>query len=300
MKTTPLQNVMRILLGSLMILAGIGHLTFLRGEFQAQVPRWLPQSAQFMDFVVLVSGVVEITVGLAMIFFLRRKQQVGIALAIFYLLIFPGNISQYTNGIDAFGLDTDQKRLIRLFFQPVLILWALWSTGALRRLMSKQNEFSTGNFYDFEAKQLNGKAISMSQFKGKTVIVVNTASKCGLTPQYEGLENLYKKYKDDGLVILGFPCNQFGHQESGTSEQIEEFCQVNYGVSFPMFDKIEVNGQHAHPIFQYLKSELGGLLGSGIKWNFTKFVLDKNGQPIKRFSPTTSPEKMESFVKSIL
>jgi glutathione peroxidase len=156
------------------------------------------------------------------------------------------------------------------------------------------------SFYDFEAKLLSGQNVSMSQFKGKTIIVVNTASKCGLTPQYEGLEKLYEKYKDKGLVILGFPCNQFGQQESGTAEQIEEFCQVNYGVSFTMFDKIEVNGDNAHPIFKYLKANLGGIFGSRIKWNFTKFVIDKNGKPVKRFSPTTKPESMEGFIQKIL
>ncbi|WP_026954950.1 glutathione peroxidase [Algoriphagus vanfongensis] len=157
------------------------------------------------------------------------------------------------------------------------------------------------NFYDFEAKKLNGKEASMADFKGKTVIVVNTASKCGLTPQYEGLEKLYSKYKEQGLVILGFPCNQFANQESGNSDEIAEFCQVNYGVSFPMFDKIDVNGKDAHPIFKYLKSELkGGILGSKIKWNFTKFIIDKNGNPVKRFSPVTTPEKMESYIQQIL
>ncbi len=124
---------MRILLGTFMLLAGIGHLTFQRTEFLAQVPRWLPDSPSFMDFIVVSSGVVEIIFGLAMIFWVKQKIKVGIALAIFYVLVFPGNISQYTNGIDAFGLDTDLKRLIRLFFQPVLILWALWSTGAFNR-----------------------------------------------------------------------------------------------------------------------------------------------------------------------
>lgn len=157
------------------------------------------------------------------------------------------------------------------------------------------------NFYDFEAQKLNGETISMEQFKGKTVVVVNTASACGLTPQYEGLETLYKKYKDEDLVILGFPCNQFGKQESGTSNEIEEFCQVNYGVSFPMFEKIEVNGKGAHPLFKYLKKELsGGILGSAIKWNFTKFVIDKNGKPVKRFAPTTKPESMEAAIAEIL
>jgi uncharacterized membrane protein len=136
MTTNLLQNIFRILLGAFMVLAGIGHLTFQRHEFQAQVPRWLPHTDAFMDFVVLSSGTVEITLGLAMIFLIKHKVKVGIILAIFYLLIFPGNISQYTNGISAFGLDTDSKRLIRLFFQPVLVLWALWSTGALKYIFT--------------------------------------------------------------------------------------------------------------------------------------------------------------------
>jgi uncharacterized membrane protein len=131
MKTSLFQNTMRILLGAFMLLAGIGHLTFQRTEFLAQVPRWLPDNPGFMDFVVVSSGVVEILLGLAMIFWVKQKIKVGIVLAIFYVLVFPGNISQYIHGIDAFGLDTDLKRLIRLFFQPVLILWALWSTGVL-------------------------------------------------------------------------------------------------------------------------------------------------------------------------
>lgn len=133
MKTSLFQNILRILLGAFMLLAGIGHLTFQRTEFLAQVPRWLPDNPGFMDFVVVSSGVVEILLGLAMIFWVKQKVKVGIVLAIFYVLVFPGNISQYTHGIDAFGLDTDLKRLIRLFFQPVLILWALWSTGVFRK-----------------------------------------------------------------------------------------------------------------------------------------------------------------------
>ncbi|WP_375577554.1 glutathione peroxidase [Marivirga tractuosa] len=157
------------------------------------------------------------------------------------------------------------------------------------------------NFYDFEAKLLTGESISMKVFERKTIIVVNTASKCGLTPQYEGLEKLYKQYKDQGLVVLGFPCNQFANQETGDSEDIQEFCQLNYGVSFPMFEKIDVNGSKAHPIFKYLKSQLkGGILGSKIKWNFTKFIIDKNGLPVKRFSPSTKPVKMEATIKKII
>lgn len=156
------------------------------------------------------------------------------------------------------------------------------------------------NFYDFEAESLNGQKRSMSEFKDKVVVVVNTASKCGLTPQYEGLEELNRKYKDDGLVILGFPCNQFAKQEPGESKDIQEFCELNYGVSFPMFSKIDVNGENAHPLYKYLKSKKGGWFGSAIKWNFTKFVIDKSGQPVKRFAPTTKPEDMEALIKKLL
>lgn len=156
------------------------------------------------------------------------------------------------------------------------------------------------DFYSFTAKTLQGKEILMSDYKGKVVIVVNTASKCGLTPQYEGLEKLYQKYRDNGLVILGFPCNQFGNQEPGDEKSIEEGCLINYGVSFPMFSKIDVNGPDAHPIFSFLKKRLGGFLGSKIKWNFTKFVVDKNGKPVKRFAPITNPEKMEAYIKKLL
>jgi uncharacterized membrane protein len=138
MKTNFIQNALRTLLGSLMVMAGIGHLTSKREEFLAQVPTWLPNDAAFMDFVVLSSGIVEIALGLAMVFWTKNKIKTGIALAIFFMLIFPGNISQYTMGIDAFGLDTDQKRLIRLFFQPVLVLWALWSTDALSFLLKRK------------------------------------------------------------------------------------------------------------------------------------------------------------------
>ena len=140
MKTSILQNALRILLGSLMVMAGIGHLTTKREEFLAQVPGWLPNNTAFMDFVVLSSGIVEIALGLAVVFWTKNKIKAGIALAIFYILIFPGNISQYTNGIDAFGLDTDQKRLIRLFFQPVLVLWALWSTDGLTYLLNRNRD----------------------------------------------------------------------------------------------------------------------------------------------------------------
>ena len=155
-------------------------------------------------------------------------------------------------------------------------------------------------FYQFSAKTLQGKDVQMEAFKGKTVLVVNTASKCGLTPQYEGLEVLYQKYKDQGLIILGFPCNQFGNQEPGDEKSISEGCLINYGVSFPMFAKIEVNGDGAHPIYKYLKKELPGFLGGRIKWNFTKFLVDSNGKPVKRFAPTSSPEKIDKYLSKIL
>ena len=158
----------------------------------------------------------------------------------------------------------------------------------------------TNDFYQFTAKSLSGKDIKMDAYKGKTILVVNTASKCGLTPQFEGLEKLNQKYKDKGLVILGFPCNQFLNQEPGDEKSISEGCLLNYGVTFPMFSKIDVNGKNAHPIYKYLKGELSGLFGSKIKWNFTKFLIDSNGNPIKRFSPTTVPEKIDQYLINIL
>jgi glutathione peroxidase len=156
------------------------------------------------------------------------------------------------------------------------------------------------NFYHFTAVTLQGKEISMETYRGKVVLVVNTASKCGLTPQYEGLENLYKKYKDKGLEILGFPCNQFGNQEPGTEKDIAEGCLINYGVSFQMFSKIEVNGSNAHPIYKYLKEELHGLFGKNIKWNFAKFLIDREGIAVKRFSPTTKPEDLVKDIERLL
>ena len=156
------------------------------------------------------------------------------------------------------------------------------------------------NFHQFKATSLQNKEIDMENYKGKVVLVVNTASKCGLTPQYEGLEKLYKDYKDRGLVILGFPCNQFGKQEPGGAKEIAEGCLINYGVTFPMFSKIEINGDNAHPIYKYLKSELKGTFGNRIKWNFTKFLIDKDGTPYKRFSPTTTPDKLRNHIETLL
>ncbi len=156
------------------------------------------------------------------------------------------------------------------------------------------------DFYQFKAKSLQGKEISMEEYRGKAVVVVNTASKCGLTPQYEGLEAMYRKYKDEGLVILGFPSNQFANQEPGDEKSIAEGCLLNYGVTFPMFSKVDVNGETAHPIFRYLKGELGSIFGSKVKWNFTKFLIDRNGKPVKRFAPTVKPESMEDSIRKVL
>ena len=153
--------------------------------------------------------------------------------------------------------------------------------------------------YNFKAKSLQGKEIDLNEYKGNVVLVVNTASKCGFTPQYAGLEELHEKYKDKGLKILGFPCNQFGGQEPGGKNEIEE-CLVNYGVGFQMFEKVNVNGKDAHPMFKYLKKELPGTLGGRIKWNFTKFLIDADGKPVKRFSSQTKPEKIEPMIQSLL
>lgn len=153
---------------------------------------------------------------------------------------------------------------------------------------------------DFSANSLAGQQVDLSQYAGKVVLVVNTASKCGFTPQYKGLEELYEKYQDKGLVILGFPCDQFGHQEPGTDGEIQEFCQLNYGVSFPMFSKIEVNGDGAHPLYQWLRTEKGGLLGDKIKWNFTKFLLDTEGKVVKRYAPNTAPAKIAGDIEALL
>ncbi|MFN2094344.1 glutathione peroxidase [Pantoea agglomerans] len=155
-------------------------------------------------------------------------------------------------------------------------------------------------FYQLTATSLNGQLIPMTDYADKVVLVVNTANHCGFTPQYAGLESLYKKYAAQGLVVLGFPCNQFGKQEPGGAEEIAQTCHINYGVSFPMFGKVEVNGTSTHPIFRYLKDELPGVLGGRIKWNFTKFLIGRDGKPIKRFAPTTTPEKMESAILAAL
>ncbi len=155
-------------------------------------------------------------------------------------------------------------------------------------------------FYQFQARSLQGNDIDLGDYAGKVALVVNTASQCGLTPQYEGLQELYERYREQGLVILGFPCNQFGKQEPGDAEAISGGCLINYGVDFPMFDKIDVNGKSAHPLFNYLRNSAPGTLGNAIKWNFTKFLIGRDGKPIKRFSPTTAPEKLAGAIEAAL
>jgi glutathione peroxidase len=163
-----------------------------------------------------------------------------------------------------------------------------------------KEKISGQHFYQFKAKSLQGKEVNMNDYKGKVVLIVNVASKCGFTPQYEGLEALYKKYSSKGLVILGFPCNQFASQEPGNAEEIAKFCSLTYGVNFPMFAKIEVNGNNADPLYKYLKSALPGTLTNDIKWNFTKFLLDRKGNPIKRFAPNVKPEQITSDIEKLL
>lgn len=154
--------------------------------------------------------------------------------------------------------------------------------------------------YDFTVKKPNGEMLSLKQYEGKPFVIVNTASKCGFTPQFGGLQSLYEKYKDDGLMVLGFPCDQFNNQEFDDIDKTTEFCQVNYGVTFPIFAKIDVNGDHADPLFKHLTTEKKGLLSKKIKWNFTKFLIDKNGQVVKRYAPQTDPEKIEEDLKNVL
>ncbi len=154
--------------------------------------------------------------------------------------------------------------------------------------------------YDFTVKDIDGNDFHLDVLKGKVALIVNTASKCGLAPQFEGLEALFQEFKDQDFVIIGFPCGQFLKQEYDSDEEIASFCQKNYGVTFPMMEKIKVNGPHTHPLYQYLKEEQSGPVGKTIEWNFTKFLIDKNGNVVKRFSPKTQPENLRSEIQSLL
>ena len=159
----------------------------------------------------------------------------------------------------------------------------------------------TKNIYEFSCEDSSGQTIDLSDFKGKTLLIVNTASQCGFTPQYEGLEKLQNNYSSEVFSVLAFPCNQFGGQEPGTNEQITEFCSLNYGNTFPIFSKIDVNGENAHPLFNFLTSEKKGLLGTQkIKWNFTKFLINKDGEPVNRYGPSTTPEQIQSDIEKLI
>jgi len=155
-------------------------------------------------------------------------------------------------------------------------------------------------FYNLSVNTPQGKTLNMNEFKGKTVLIVNTATKCGLAPQFDGLEALHQQYKDRGLVVLGFPSSQFLNQEPETNDTVVEACRINFGVTFQLTEKIDVNGKDTHPIFVYLKDELGGTIGKKIKWNFTKFLITPDGKPFKRYAPTTKPEKLEKDIKNLL
>jgi glutathione peroxidase len=172
------------------------------------------------------------------------------------------------------------------------------------RMVEEKMVKTAGTVFDFEASTLDGAPKKLADFRGKVLLIVNTASQCGFTPQYAGLEKLYQTYKDRGLVVLGFPCNQFGAQEPGSPAEIGAFCQKNYGVSFPMFGKIDVNGENSHPLYRYLKKEKSGLLGpiggGAIKWNFTKFLVDREGHVVARYSSTTKPESLASAIEEQL
>lgn len=157
------------------------------------------------------------------------------------------------------------------------------------------------SIYDFEVRDIDGRAVNLADYRGKVLLIVNVASKCGLTPQYEGLQRLFEKHKASGLVVLGFPCNQFRGQEPGSADEIKSFCESTFGISFPMFEKVDVNGRTAHPLYQFLKSNARGFLGmKAIKWNFTKFLVDRNGKVKKRFAPTTAPDAIESELRATL
>jgi glutathione peroxidase len=158
----------------------------------------------------------------------------------------------------------------------------------------------TESLFELSATANNGEPVDFRVYEGKVLLVVNTASKCGFTPQYKGLEELYRKYKDRGFVILGFPCDQFAHQEPGNDADIASFCQINYGVSFPLMAKVEVNGKGTHPVFKFLKGKTPGLLGASIKWNFTKFLVGRDGGRVKRFAPTMEPEELEADIEALL
>jgi glutathione peroxidase len=182
----------------------------------------------------------------------------------------------------------------------LLIILVVLSVSTIIYSATKSEDKMSKTVYDFTVTTINGEEKSLADFEGKVLLIVNTASNCGFTPQYRGLQELYNKYNKQGLEILGFPCNQFGGQEPGSDEEIKEFCDLNYSVTFPMFSKIDVNGDNAHPLYKFLKSEQSGLITDEIKWNFTKFLVDQKGKPVDRYASTTKPESIANDIEKLL
>jgi len=184
--------------------------------------------------------------------------------------------------------------------QIIIIIVTLIAIISVSHLKIQGEDMNNENIYGFEAVNIDGRNVSLSEYKGKVILIVNVASKCGFTKQYAGLEELYNKYKDKGFTVLGFPCNQFKNQEPGTNAEIKEFCSLNFGVTFDLFEKIDVNGANAHPLYKFLTKKVTGTFGDSIKWNFTKFLIDKEGKPVKRFAPQTEPKSFEKDIEALL
>lgn len=183
----------------------------------------------------------------------------------------------------------------KLYSITVGMLAIMLCNGCITKEVPMEN-----NIYEFTAKSIDGKVVSLNEYQGKVILIVNTASKCGFTSQYAGLQNLYETYKDKGFIVLGFPSNQFGSQEPGNEKSIQEFCQVNYGVTFPLFAKIDVNGKNAHPLYKYLTTVKSSLFGSSIKWNFTKFLINRKGIPVERYASITAPKKIAKDIEKLI
>lgn len=216
-----------------------------------------------------------------------------------------GHIGEIINNDGADSPLTIKKTRWKMKTTLLIIALILVCGFFINRLLSKENKQNKlagdpGSVYIYSAKDIEGKEHSLSEYEGKVLLIVNVASECGYTPQYKGLQALYEKYRDSGLVVIGFPCNQFGEQEPGTSAQIKEFCSVNYSVTFPIMEKIEVNGSNEHPLYTYLKSGKAGLATGDIKWNFNKFLIDRNGVPVQRYGSKSTPESIEADIERAL
>jgi glutathione peroxidase len=191
--------------------------------------------------------------------------------------------------------------IVHYTFKGIIMIKILFSLLIVLNLHTYAKDTDMKTIYDFKVTTIDGKETTLEPYKGKVMLIVNVASECGFTKQYDGLQSLYAKYKDKGLVVLGFPCNQFGSQEPGTEKEIQNFCRVNFGVTFPMFAKIKVNGEETHPLYVYLKAQQPGVLGSEmIKWNFTKFLVDKNGKVVERYGSSTTPESLHKDIEALL